>query len=347
MSLLHTNSQPPSRSCARSRSWSLLRNMRRNSPFAIPTRRRPVPRRSSGECGRARTHAAAARRPWYAAPPGSRAALRRLADAGLVTLATYTEAMRCIFSIGSTGWCTRRPSGAVLAIEARNARALSVAVSAAGDLRAREHVVRETGRVLLAAGAPPTMKSSRKATGCARRPADRGTVGQQVLEPDAGDVAGSRSTDRDRGRCPVGAYYREVTRQTRRPQLSIATRTCNAVGGSPPRGLRTPSDLGQWPPHSKYFEFTTRRATRLIRIPRARARPCAAPRALALGGARAPGAVPNPHVDTSVTERLAHVGAGADYLAEAVALPPGTRSRATRVSCDVEGERRCAPILAG
>jgi len=46
-------------------------------------------------------------------------------------------------------------------------------------------------------------------------------------------------------------------------------------------------------------------------------------RALALAAARRAGAV-DPHVDTSVSEKLAHAGAGADYLAEAVARSTAT-----------------------
>jgi hypothetical protein len=44
---------------------------------------------------------------------------------------------------------------------------------------------------------------------------------------------------------------------------------------------------------------------------------------LALAAARRAGAA-DPHVETSVTEKLAHVGPGADYLAEAVARSTAT-----------------------
>ena len=46
-------------------------------------------------------------------------------------------------------------------------------------------------------------------------------------------------------------------------------------------------------------------------------------RALALAAARRAGAA-DPHVETSVSEKLARVGAGADYLAEAVARSTAT-----------------------
>src|SRR5271166_5585274 len=81
-------------------------------------------------------------------------ALRRLADAGLATLAAFTPSDAMHVLGRQDGWCVEAAEcGArILATDERNARAARSAVSAQAICeRTYEHVVRETGRVLLAA----------------------------------------------------------------------------------------------------------------------------------------------------------------------------------------------------
>src|ERR1700691_5612980 len=81
-------------------------------------------------------------------------ALRRLADAGLATLAAFTPSDAMHVLDRQTGWCREAAEhGArILATEERNARAARAAVPPQAICeRTYEHVVRETGRVLLAA----------------------------------------------------------------------------------------------------------------------------------------------------------------------------------------------------
>jgi len=81
-------------------------------------------------------------------------ALRRLADGGLATLAAFTPSDAMHVLDKQTGWCREGAlyGAGILATEERNARAARTAATPAAFCeRTYEHVVRETGRALLAA----------------------------------------------------------------------------------------------------------------------------------------------------------------------------------------------------
>jgi N-methylhydantoinase A/oxoprolinase/acetone carboxylase beta subunit len=248
-------------------------------------------------------------------------ALRRLADAGLATIAAYTPTDAMHVLERQQGWSREASEyGArILAIEERNARAVREAATAKMiSERTAEFVVRATGRALLAAaiGADPGMEMPQRGWG---------ELGERLLEE---TVAGQRFSGLLEARmalstpllgigAPVGAYYPEVARRLQ-AQLSIPEHAsvCNAVGAvagivsqsaevlvnqtsflvfrvHDPAGIK---DYGESAPALEH----ARRASR----------------DLALAAARRAGAA-DPHVETVVTEKLAQVGPGADYLAEA------------------------------
>ena len=91
-------------------------------------------------------------------------ALRRLADAGLATVAGFTPSDALHVLGRQEGWCREAAlyAARILAIEERNGRALPQAVTPEAICeRTHEHVVRETGRALLdaALGADPGIES--------------------------------------------------------------------------------------------------------------------------------------------------------------------------------------------
>jgi hypothetical protein len=118
---------------------------------------------------------------------------------------------------------------------------------------------------------------------------------------------------------PVGAYYPEVARRLGAP-LSIPAHAavCNAVGAV--AGVVTQVvEILVNQPSFKVFRVHDPAGSRDYADPEpALEHALRASRELALAAARRAGAA-DPHVESSVTERLAHVGPGADYLAEAVA----------------------------
>ena len=255
-------------------------------------------------------------------------ALRRLADAGLVTLAAFTPSDAMHVLDRQHGWCREGAEcGArILAIEERNARALSVAVSPQAICeRTYEHVVRESGRVLLAAALANDPGIEAKGHGW-------GVLGDRLIEE---TVAGRRFSSLMQAvfglarpliaiGAPVGAYYREVARRLG-ARLSIPEHAavCNAVGAVAGVVSQTVEILVNQPTF-KVFRVHDPAGSQDYPDPEpALEHAQRISRALALAAARRAGAV-DPHVDTSVTERLAHIGAGADYLAEAVARSTAT-----------------------
>jgi N-methylhydantoinase A/oxoprolinase/acetone carboxylase beta subunit len=251
------------------------------------------------------------------------AALRRLADAGLATLAAFTPSDAMHVLDRQDGWCKEAAAcGArILATEERNARALRVAPSPEVICeRTYEHVVRESGRLVLAA-------SLAHDPGIETR-ADRwGVLGDRLVDD---IVAGERFSNLVRATlglaqpliaigAPVGAYYPEVARRLgARLFIPPHAAVCNAVGAvagvvsqaveilvNQPTfnvfRVHDPAGSQDYPDPQPALEHARRVS-----------------RELALAAARRAGAA-DPHVETSVTEKLAHVDAGADYLAEAVA----------------------------
>ncbi|HEY2683302.1 MAG TPA: hydantoinase/oxoprolinase family protein [Steroidobacteraceae bacterium] len=248
-------------------------------------------------------------------------ALRRLADAGLATIAAYTPTDAMHVLERQAGWCREASEyGArILAIEERNVRAAREAATPRQiSERTAEFVVRATGRALLAAalGADPGVEAPLRGWG---------ELGERLIEE---SVAGTRfSALLDGGLAlttpligigaPVTAYYPEVARRLK-ANLSIPEHAavCNAVGAvagivsqsaevlvnqtsfqvfrvHDPSGFR---DYGESAPALEHARRVSRE--------------------LALAAAQRAGAA-DPQVETEVTQKLAQVGPGDDYLAEA------------------------------
>jgi N-methylhydantoinase A/oxoprolinase/acetone carboxylase beta subunit len=249
-------------------------------------------------------------------------ALRRLADAGLATIATFTpsDAMHVLGE--QTGWnreaaeCGAR----ILAIEERNARAVSATASASEiALRTREHVVRETARVLLAAALANDPGLEAPAGGW-------GVLGDRLVEDTCAGRPFSTLLRATLGLgtpliaigAPVGAYYPEVARRLGSP-LSIPAHAavCNAVGAVAGVVSQTVSILVNQPTF-KVFRVHDPAGSRDYPDPGpALEHAHRIARELALEAARRAGAA-DPHVETEVLEKRAQVGGGTDYLAEAL-----------------------------
>lgn len=255
-------------------------------------------------------------------------ALRRLTDAGLATLAAFTPSDAMHVLDRQTGWCREAAElGArILATEERNARAARAAASPQAICeRTYEHVVCETGRVLLAAALAHD-------PGLQARGRGWGELGQQLIED---TVAGRRFSTLVQATlglsrplvaigAPVGAYYPEVARRLGAP-LSIPEHAavCNAVGAVAGVVSQTVEVLVNQPTF-KVFRVHDPAGSKDYPDPEpALEHAQRASRDLALAAARRAGAA-DPHVVTSVTEKLALVGPGTDYLAEAVARSTAT-----------------------
>jgi len=249
-------------------------------------------------------------------------ALHRLADAGLATLAAFTpsDAMHVLGK--QQDWCCAAAEcGArILATEERNALAARAAASAQQICqRIYEHVVRESGRAVLAAvlGRDPGIEAQARGWGA---------LGDRLIEE---LIAGRRfsqllNATLDLARplvaigAPAGAYYPEVARRLG-ARLSIPphAEVCNAVGAVAGVVSQTVEVLVNQPTFNVFrvhdpagnqdYEDSAPAVEHARRVSRD----------LALAAARRAGAA-DPHVQTSVSEKLASSGAGADYLAEAV-----------------------------
>jgi N-methylhydantoinase A/oxoprolinase/acetone carboxylase beta subunit len=249
-------------------------------------------------------------------------ALHRLADTGLATLAGFTPSDAMHVLDRQHDWCREAAEcGArILAIEERNARALAAADSPLQICqRTYEHVVREAGRVVLAAA-------------LARDPGieapGRGwdVLGGRLIEE---VVAGRRLSSLLRAAlelarplvaigAPAGAYYPEVARRLG-AELSIPEHAavCNAVGAV--AGVVSQSiEILVNQPSFQVFRVHDPAGSRDYPDPKpALEHARRASRELALAAARRAGAA-DPHVETSVSEKIAHAGPGAEYLAEAL-----------------------------
>jgi N-methylhydantoinase A/oxoprolinase/acetone carboxylase beta subunit len=254
---------------------------------------------------------------------GSFDALRRLADAGLVTIAAFTPSDAMHVLDRQQGWCVEAAlfGARILATEERNARAARSAVSPQAICeRTYEHVVCETGRVLLAAALAND-------PGLHARGRGWGELGSRLIEE---TVAGRRfsqllQTTVALARplvaigAPVGAYYPEVARRLGAP-LHIPTHAavCNAVGAVAGVVSQTVEILVNQPTFN-VFRVHDPAGSRDYPDPQpALEHARRISQELALAAARRAGAS-NPHVETSVAEKLAQVGPGSGYLAEAVA----------------------------
>ena len=255
-------------------------------------------------------------------------ALRRLADAGLASLAAFTPSDAMHVLGRQHGWCREAAEcGArILATEERNARGAATAETPQAICeRTYEHVVRETGRMLLEAALAHD-------PGLEVRGRGWGLLGDRLIEE---VVAGRRFSNLLQAQlglarpliaigAPVGAYYPEVARRLG-ALLSVPEHAavCNAVGAVAGVVSQTVEILVNQPTF-KVFRVHDPAGSEDYADPEpALAHARRVSRDLALAAARRAGAA-DPHVETSVAEKLAHVGGGTEYLAEAVARSTAT-----------------------
>ncbi len=250
------------------------------------------------------------------------AALRRLADAGLATIAAFTpsDAMHVLGRQHAWNREAAECGARILATEERNGRAARNAATPEEFCeRTYELVVAESARVLLAA----TLAQD-PGVECAHERRD--SLGSRLLEA---AIAGRRLSSiahatlgLDRALVAIGApaaaYYPEVARRLGAP-LSIPEHApvCNAVGavaGVVSQGV----DILVNQPSFKVFRVHDPAGSRDYEA----AEPALeharrVSRELSIAAALRAGAA-DPHVETSISERLAHIESGADYLAEAI-----------------------------
>jgi len=254
--------------------------------------------------------------------------LRRLADSGLATIAAFTPSDAMHVLGRQAGWVREaaRCGARILATEERNARAARAAASPEEICeRTYEYVVRESGRLLLGAALAHD-------PGIEARAGRWGVLGDRLVEetvaghPFSGLVQGALGLARPLVAigAPVGAYYPEVARRLGAPLvIPPHAAVCNAVGAvagvvsqaidilvNQPSfkvfRVHDPTGCRDYPESEPALEHARRVSSEL-----------------ALAAARRAGAA-DPHVETSVTEKLAQVGPGTDYLAEAVVRSTAT-----------------------
>jgi hypothetical protein len=260
-------------------------------------------------------------------------ALRRLADAGLVTLAAFTpsDAMhvldrqqRLVPRGGRVRGAHSRDRGAQCARRGRR-------VLAAGFCeRTYEHVVRETGRALLEAALAhdPGLEVRDSRWGCSAIGSSRQRRRAAALELMRATLGLARPLVAIGA--PVGAYYPEVARRLGARSAFRSMRRSAMRSARSRAWSRRPSRSWSISRPSTCFACTIRRAARTIRIrsPRSIMRERVS-RELALGAARRAGAA-DPHVETSVSEKLAQ-WAPAPIISPRrwrARRPPAGRSRA-------------------
>jgi N-methylhydantoinase A/oxoprolinase/acetone carboxylase beta subunit len=246
------------------------------------------------------------------------AALRRLVDRGLATVAGYTPSDALHVLGRQHGWCVEsaRLGAALLALEERNASARRAADTPEGlSERTHEHVLRQAVRVVLE-------------TALARDPGvEPGTSGPfaQLM----GEVAAGRSFSRlldvrvGLARplvaigAPAAAYYGEVARRLGAVlNVPAHAQVCNAIGAAAGVVSET-CELTVNQPVLNVFRVHDPAGSRDFNDAQAaieEARRLA--RVYALAAAQRSGAR-HPHVEVTVSERRARTNAGDEYLAEA------------------------------
>lgn len=255
-------------------------------------------------------------------------ALRRLADAGLATLAAFTPSDAMHVLGRQHGWCREAAlyGARILATAERNALALSApATPEAICERTHEHVVRESGRALLAAALAQD-------PGIEMRGGSWGVLGDRLVEAIVGGRALSAQLHATLQLArplvaigaPVGAYYGEVARRLGAP-LSIPEHApvCNAVGAVAGVVSQTVEILVNQTSFKVFRVHDPAGSRDYSDAPDALAHARRVSGELAFAAALRAGAA-EPHVETSVSEKLAHVGPGAEYLAEAIARSTAT-----------------------
>jgi N-methylhydantoinase A/oxoprolinase/acetone carboxylase beta subunit len=248
--------------------------------------------------------------------------LRRLADAGLVTVASFTPSDAMHVLDVQRGWSREAAEcGArILAIEERNARAASAAV-APRELceRTYEYVVRRSARALLEAALAhdPGLEAPTGTWGLlGERLLDAAVAGQPLSHWMRATLGLARPVVAIGA--PVEAYYPDVARRLGAP-LSIPEHAsvCNAVGAVAGVVSQSVEILVNQPSFNVFRVHDPAGSQDYPDSKPALDHAERVSRTLALGAAQRAGAS-DPHVDTTVIERRAQVGPGTDYLAEAI-----------------------------
>ena len=258
--------------------------------------------------------------------PG-RAALWRLADAGLATIAAFTPSDAMHVLGRQSGWNVEAAElGArLLAIEERNLRAASgPAPAAALCERIVEHVVRESARIVLATALAhdPAIEARANSWG----PLGDALVADVISgRPFSGLLHGGfrLATPLVAIGAPVHAYYPEVARRLgARLEIPRHAAVCNAVGAVAGVVSQVVDVLVNQPEFG-VFRVHDPSGSRDFTAPEL-ALDCARElsQELALAAARRAGA-PDPHVETTILEQRAHMGAS-DYLAQALVRSTAT-----------------------
>jgi N-methylhydantoinase A/oxoprolinase/acetone carboxylase beta subunit len=255
-------------------------------------------------------------------------ALRRLADSGLATVAAFTPSDAMHVLDRQQGWSREAAEcGArILGVEERNARAARAAATPQAIAeRVYEHVVRETGRVLLAAALAHDPGIDAGARGW-------GELGNRLIEESVSGRRFSQLLEAGLGLsrpliaigAPVGPYYPEVARRLN-ASLTIPEHgpVCNAVGAVAGVVSQTVAILVNQPSYMVFRVHDPAGSKDYADPEPALEHAQRTSRELALAAARRAGAA-DPHVETVVTERNAEVGPGSQYLAEAVARSTAT-----------------------
>jgi N-methylhydantoinase A/oxoprolinase/acetone carboxylase beta subunit len=256
------------------------------------------------------------------------AALRRLYDTGLVTLAGFTPSDAMHVLGRQDGWSRAAADcGArILATEERNARALRAAATPVQLCeRVYEHVVRESGRVLLAAALAQD-------PGIEARTGRWGALGDPLVEavvagrPLSGLVQAQLALARPLVAigAPVGAYYGDIARRLG-TVLNIPEHAavCNAVGAVAGVVTATVDILVNQPSFQRFRVHDPAGSRDYDEELPAIADAERVSRELALAAALRAGAL-DPVVATRTSRRVAAVAAGDDYMAEAVSRSVAT-----------------------
>ncbi len=255
------------------------------------------------------------------------AALRRLADAGLATIAAFTPSDALHVLGRQQGWSTEaaEAGACLLASEERNIHGASEAASARAFCeRTVEHVIRESVRVVAATALAhdPRVEAHQGSWGL---------LGDRLID----DVAAGRPFSKLlQGRlalatplvaigAPVQAYYPEVARRLH-SSLSIPPHAavCNAVGAVAGVVSQTVDVLVNQPSFGVFRVHDPAGARDFKTAEPAIEYARALSQRLALESARRAGAA-DPHVESALIEHRAHMGA-ADYLAEALVRSTAT-----------------------
>lgn len=249
-------------------------------------------------------------------------ALRRLADARLVTIAGFTpsDAMHVLGLQASWGAEAAELGARILAIAERNGRALDTAASAeAIAQRTHEHVVRESGRIVLGTALAHD-------SGLEPRDGQWGVLGDRLVDdalagrPFSGLVTGriALSMPLIAIGAPVGAYYTTVaSRLGCELHIPQHAEVCNAVGAVAGVVTETVEILVDQPAFGVYRVHDPAGAKDYGVIEDADAHAEATARHLAVSAALRAGAA-DPAVRVDRRERRAHMGIGGDYVAERI-----------------------------